>query len=92
MPQLVKENEQKTRRMENLRDDLNSAEKSASQARRGGDPHRRSETSLRHAEKIQFMPFLRRRERISATGSEEGGGAVSAWRSATQALRAIAGA
>ena len=84
---LVKENEQKTRRMENLRDDLNMLKKA--RLKPGEEETLTAERDkFRHAEKTSHA-FLAAEGAISATG-EEGGGAVSAWRSATQALRTIA--
>lgn len=85
---LVKENERKNRRLEELRADLAvmkkahlkpGEEESLTQERDG----------LRHGEKIRSA--LSAAESALSAGSEEGGGVVSAWRGATQALHGIAG-
>lgn len=84
---LVKENEQKNRRLEDLKDDLSMLQKA--HLKPGEEEALTAERDrFRHAEKTSHA-FRAAEGALTATG-EEGGGAVSAWRSATQALRQIA--
>lgn len=85
---LVKENEQKNRRLEELRADL-SVMKKARLKSGEEEALARERDRLRHGEKIRAA--LSAAEGMLNAGGEEGGGMVSAWRGATQALRGIAG-
>lgn len=85
---LVKENERKNRRLEELRADLAVMKKA--HLKPGEEEILTQERDrLRHGEKIRSA--LSAAESALSTGSEEGGGVVSAWRGATQALHGIAG-
>ena len=85
---LVKENEQKNRRLEELRADLAVMKKA--HLKPGEEESLTQERDrLRHGEKIRSA--LSAAESALSAGSEEGGGVVSAWRGATQALHGIAG-
>ena len=85
---LVKENERKNRRLEELRADLAVMKKAHLKP---GEEERLTQERdrLRHGEKIRSA--LSAAESALSAGSEEGGGVVSAWRGATQALHGIAG-
>lgn len=85
---LVKENERKNRRLEELRADLAVMKKA--HLKPGEEESLTQERDrLRHGEKIRSA--LSAAESALSAGSEEGGGVVSAWRGATQALHGIAG-
>ena len=85
---LVKENERKNRRLEELRADLAVMKKT--HLKPGEEEILTQERDrLRHGEKIRSA--LSAAESALSAGSEEGGGVVSAWRGATQALHGIAG-
>lgn len=85
---LVKENERKNRRLEELRADLAVMKKA--HLKPGEEEILTQERDrLRHGEKIRSA--LSAAESALSAGSEEGGGVVSAWRGATQALHGIAG-
>lgn len=85
---LVKENERKNRRLEELRADLAVMKKA--HLKPGEEESLTQERDrLRHGEKIRSA--LSTAESALSAGSEEGGGVVSAWRGATQALHGIAG-
>lgn len=85
---LVKENERKNRRLEELRADLAVMKKA--HLKPGEEESLTQERDrLRHGEKIRSA--LSAAESALSVGSEEGGGVVSAWRGATQALHGIAG-
>lgn len=85
---LVKENERKNRRLEELRADLAVMKKA--HLKPGEEESLTQERDrLRHGEKIRSA--LSAAESALSAGSEEGGGVVSAWRGATQALHSIAG-
>ena len=85
---LVKENERKNRRLEELRVDLAVMKKA--HLKPGEEESLTQERDrLRHGEKIRSA--LSAAESALSAGSEEGGGVVSAWRGATQALHGIAG-
>ncbi len=85
---LVKENERKNRRLEELRADLAVMKKA--HLKPGEEESLTQERDrLRHGEKIRLA--LSAAESALSAGSEEGGGVVSAWRGATQALHGIAG-
>lgn len=85
---LVKENERKNRRLEELRADLAVMKKA--HLKPGEEEILTQERDrLRHGEKIRSA--LSAAESALSVGSEEGGGVVSAWRGATQALHGIAG-
>ncbi len=85
---LVKENERKNRRLEELRTDLAVMKKA--HLKPGEEESLTQERDrLRHGEKIRSA--LSAAESALSAGSEEGGGVVSAWRGATQALHGIAG-
>ena len=84
---LVKENEQKNRRMEELRADLAVMKKA--HLKPGEEESLTQERDrLRHGEKIRSA--LSAAEGALSAGSEESGGVVSAWRGATQAMQGIA--
>lgn len=84
---LVKENERKNRRLEELRADLAVMKKA--HLKPGEEESLTQERDrLRHGEKIRSA--LSAAESALSAGSEEGGGVVSAWRGATQALHGIA--
>ncbi len=83
---LVKENEQKNRRLEELRADLAVMKKA--RLKPGEEELLTQERDrLRHGEKIRLA--LTAAEGALTAGGEEGG-VISAWRGATQALRGIA--
>ena len=85
---LVKENERKNRRLEELRADLAVMKKA--HLKPGEEESLTQERDrLRQGEKIRSA--LSAAESALSAGSEEGGGVVSAWRGATQALHGIAG-
>ena len=85
---LVKENERKNRRLEELHADLAVMKKA--HLKPGEEEILTQERDrLRHGEKIRSA--LSAAESALSAGSEEGGGVVSAWRGATQALHGIAG-
>lgn len=85
---LVKENERKNRRLEELRADLAVMKKA--HLKPGEEESLTQERDrLRHGEKIRSA--LSAAESALSAGSEEGGGVVSAWRGATQVLHGIAG-
>lgn len=85
---LVKENERKNRRLEELRADLAVMKKA--HLKPGEEESLTQERDrLRHGEKIRSA--LSAAESALSAESEEGGGVVSAWRGATQALHGIAG-
>ena len=85
---LVKENERKNRRLEELRADLAVMKKA--HLKPGEEESLTQERDrLRHGEKIRSV--LSAAESALSAASEEGGGVVSAWRGATQALHGIAG-